>query len=273
MTDLLEPTAVYSWSCRTDGEPSCGQKSVCSSWTPDFILGRKSNSQYSQCCLLLHSNGRLKMDRRASLKWSHPSATSAFPWHLNPDAVTSSFAIKERRRRSRKKKKKKKERGKTKKSTLSFPDEALVYFIRRVSFWLGGKDYCECYIQAYVSKVPWRKCFIYFFISLIFYLSRNRESRWGITDDFATSFLHFSLFSIALWDLANPRPHFLMLSSHLFLCLPCLLPHFTVPCKMVLARPNERDTWPYHWSFRLFTIVRRSSCDPIACWILTQLVN
>ena len=27
----------------------------------------------------------------------------------------------------------------------------------------------------------------------------------------------------------------LLLSSHLFLCLPCLLPPFTVPCKMVLA--------------------------------------
>ena len=53
----------------------------------------------------------------------------------------------------------------------------------------------------------------------------NREGRWGTTDDFATSFLHFSLFSTALWDLPNSRPvHSLMLSSHLFLCPPCLLP-------------------------------------------------
>ena len=59
-----------------------------------------------------------------------------------------------------------------------------------------------------------------------------------------------------------------MLSSHLFLCLPCLLPPFTVPCKMVLARPDERETWPYHCSLRLFTVVRRSSCGEIACWIL-----
>ena len=73
--------------------------------------------------------------------------------------------------------------------------------------------------------------------------SLNREGRWGTTDDFATSFLHFSLFSTALWDLPNSRPvHSLMLSSHLFLCLPCLLPPFTVPCKMVLARPDERET-------------------------------
>ena len=36
--------------------------------------------------------------------------------------------------------------------------------------------------------------------------SLNREGRWGTTDDFATSFLHFSLFSTALWDLPNSRP-------------------------------------------------------------------
>ena len=66
--------------------------------------------------------------------------------------------------------------------------------------------------------------------------SLNREGRWGTTDDFATSFLHFSLFSTVLWDLPNSRPvHSRMLSSHLFLCPPCLLPPFTVPCKMVLA--------------------------------------
>ena len=51
--------------------------------------------------------------------------------------------------------------------------------------------------------------------------SLDREGRWGTTDDVATSFLHFPLFSTALWDLANSRPvHSLMLSSHLFLCLP-----------------------------------------------------
>ena len=100
------------------------------------------------------------------------------------------------------------------------------------------------------------------------HLSLNREGRWGTTDDFATSFLHFSLFSTVLWDLPNSRPvHSLMLFFHLFLCLPCLLPPFTVPCKMVFARPDEPETWPYHCSLRLFTIVRRSSCGSIACWI------
>ena len=89
--------------------------------------------------------------------------------------------------------------------------------------------------------------------------SLNREGRWGTTDDFATSFFspHFPLFSTALWDLANSRPvHFLMLSSHLFLCISCLLSPFIAHCKMILVRPDERDTYPYYFSLRLFTMVR-----------------
>ena len=54
----------------------------------------------------------------------------------------------------------------------------------------------------------------------------------------------------------------------LFFCLPCLRPLFTVPCKMVLARPDERETCQYHFSLYLFTMVMRSSCCPTACWIL-----
>ena len=74
-------------------------------------------------------------------------------------------------------------------------------------------------------------------------LSLNRGDCWGTKEDFTTSFLPSSLFSTALWDLANSRPvHSLMLSSHLFLCLSCLLPPFTVPCKMILASPDERET-------------------------------
>ena len=52
---------------------------------------------------------------------------------------------------------------------------------------------------------------LYLFLSHLFL---NREGRWGTTEDFATSFLHFSLFFTALSDLANFRPvHYLMLSS------------------------------------------------------------
>ena len=100
--------------------------------------------------------------------------------------------------------------------------------------------------------------------SILSHLSLNGEGRWGTTDDFATSFLNFSLFSTSLWDLANSRPfHSLMLSSHLFLCLPGLLPPLTVPYKIILARPDERETWSYYCSLRLFTMVR-FSCGPVA---------
>ena len=71
--------------------------------------------------------------------------------------------------------------------------------------------------------------------------------------------------------LANSRPlNSLMLSSHLFLYLPCFLPPYTVPCNMVLVRPDEREKKPFHCSLCLFTMVR-SSCGPIACWILAHI--
>ena len=103
-------------------------------------------------------------------------------------------------------------------------------------------------------------------------LSLNCMGHWGTKDDFTISFLYFSLFSTAHWDLMICRPvHSPMLSSHIFLCLSCLLSPFTVPYKMVLARHDEQETWPYRWSLHLFTVVRRSSCGPIACWILAQI--
>ena len=68
---------------------------------------------------------------------------------------------------------------------------------------------------------------------LYLHLSLNRQDRWDIADAFTTSFLHFSLLSSVHWDLANSKPvHFLMLSSHLFFRLPCLL----APLKHRLAR-------------------------------------
>ena len=109
------------------------------------------------------------------------------------------------------------------------------------------------------------------------HLFLNREGRLGSTDDFATSFLHFSLFSTALWDLPNSRPvHSLVLSSHLF-CLPYLLPPLTVPCKMVFARPDERETRPYHCSLRLLTMVRNDKDSQtlkfVQMWICESCFN
>ena len=103
------------------------------------------------------------------------------------------------------------------------------------------------------------------------HLFLNRKGRWGTTDDFAINVLHFSLFSTAPWYLPNCRPvHSLMLSSHLFFRLPCLLPPSTVARKMVLATPDKWKTYPYHLRLNIFTMVRRSLCGWIACCILAQ---
>ena len=124
--------------------------------------------------------------------------------------------------------------------------------------------FCACIPTVRVLMPEWQACLhLYTMIVCISHLisshlSLNCEGHWGTSDDFATSFLHSFIFSTALWNLTNSSPvHSLMLSSHLSLCLPCLLPHFTVPCKMVLARPDEWEARPYHCTLRLFKIVKR----------------
>ena len=101
--------------------------------------------------------------------------------------------------------------------------------------------------------------------SLHLHLSPNCKGHWGTTDDFTTSFLHFFPVSTAPWDMRAQGlsiPWCLPISSSV-----CLLPSFTVSCKMVLARPDEQETWrPF--SLHLFMMVRRSSSSPIAYWIL-----
>ena len=73
----------------------------------------------------------------------------------------------------------------------------------------------------------------------------------------------------AIWDLANSRPVHSLLSFHLYSCLPCLPPPFTVPCKMVW--PDLMNGKHDHTTaVCVFTIVRRSSCGPFACWILAR---
>ena len=107
------------------------------------------------------------------------------------------------------------------------------------------------------------------FLSSSSYLSRSLADRWGTTVDFTTSFLHSSRFSAFRSAMFHWRPvHSLMLSSHRFLCLPLRLPPWTVPCGIVLASPDDRVTCPYHFSLRLFTVVKRSSYGPMAFPIL-----
>ena len=101
--------------------------------------------------------------------------------------------------------------------------------------------------------------------------SLNLGGRRDTADDVATIPFHPSLSFAALRESQNPIPvHSLMLSSHLFFCLPLLLAPFTVPCRTFFAMPEDLEMWPYHLSFRLFSMIRRSSCTPIAFWILLR---
>ena len=73
------------------------------------------------------------------------------------------------------------------------------------------------------------------------------EGRRGTTDEFATIPFHLALFSAVLVELAKSIPvHSLILSSHLFFCLPLFLSPFTVPCRIVFAKPEDLETWPNH---------------------------
>ena len=92
--------------------------------------------------------------------------------------------------------------------------------------------------------------------SILFY-PITLEGRRGTTVEFATIPFHLDLFSAALVELAKSIPvHSLILSSHLFFCLPLFLFPFTVPCRIVFAIPEDLETWPNHLSFRFLTRVR-----------------
>ena len=90
------------------------------------------------------------------------------------------------------------------------------------------------------------------------------EGRRDTTDDFVTIPFQLILFSAALVELAKSiLVHSLILSSHLFFCLPLFLCPFTVPCRSVFAKPEDLETWPNHLSFRFLTRIRSSSYSPI----------
>ena len=108
------------------------------------------------------------------------------------------------------------------------------------------------------------------FYSILFY-PITLEGRRGTTDEFATIPFHLDLFSAALVELAKSIPvHSLILSSHLFFCLPLFLFPFTVPCRIVFAKPEDLETWPNHLNFRFLTRVKSSSYSPMAAWIFLR---
>ena len=113
------------------------------------------------------------------------------------------------------------------------------------------------------------------------HLILNRKGCWGTTDDFATSFLHCSLFSTALWDLPNSRPvHSLILSSHLFLCLPCPLHPFTVPWKMVFGQTwfgfeciDELKNWQIRIYSKGFNCSLSKQPTGVGKWFWRETIN
>ena len=97
------------------------------------------------------------------------------------------------------------------------------------------------------------------------------EGRRGTTDEFATNPFHLVLFSAALIELEKSIPvHSLILSTHLFFCLPLFLFPFTLPFRIVFAKPEDLETLPNHLSFRFLTRVRTSSYSPMSAWIFLR---
>ena len=96
----------------------------------------------------------------------------------------------------------------------------------------------------------WYHLFTFFFHSVFKHplitspsphLSRSLARCWGTTVAFTTHFPHSSRFSAVRSMTLQSRPvHSLMLSSHRFLCLPLRFPPCTVPCRIVLASPDDQ---------------------------------
>ena len=111
----------------------------------------------------------------------------------------------------------------------------------------------------------------YVFLHSILFYPITLEGRRGTTDEFETTPFHLVLFSTALVKLAKSIPvHSLILSPHLFFCLPLFLLSFTVPCRIVFAKSEDLKTWPNHLSFRFLTRVRSLSYSPMAAWIFLR---
>ena len=79
-------------------------------------------------------------------------------------------------------------------------------------------------------------------VTILFY-PITLEGRLGTTDEFATNPFHLVLFSAVLVELVKSNSvHSLILSSHLFFCLPLFLFPFSVPCRTVFAKPEDLET-------------------------------
>ena len=150
-------------------------------------------------------------------------------------------------------------------------DNEIGLYIFFSSFRHQGGTLFGYYNQIYhFTYIIWKSGGNQSIYSILFY-PITLEGRRGTTDEFATTPFHLDLFSAALIELAKSIPvHSLILSSHLFFCLPLFLFPFTVPCRIVFAKPEDLETWPNHLSFRFLTRVRSLSYSPMAAWIFLR---
>ena len=71
-------------------------------------------------------------------------------------------------------------------------------------------------------------------------------------------------FTAALVEPGQSIPvHSLILTSHLFFCLPLLLFPSTVPCRIVFAKPEDLETWSNHLRVYFLIVVKSSSYSPM----------
>ena len=65
-------------------------------------------------------------------------------------------------------------------------------------------------------------------------------------------------------------PLFNIVFPPLLLLLPLLFP-FTVPCRVVFAKPEDLEAWEKHLNFHFLTRVSSSSDFPMAAWIFLRI--
>ena len=108
------------------------------------------------------------------------------------------------------------------------------------------------------------------FYSILFY-SITLEGCWGTTDEFATIPFHLVLFSAALVEMAKSIPvHSLILSSHLFFCLPLFLFPFSPVGLSLLNQKTLRHgqtilafvSWPGSGVRHILHWLLGSFCEP-----------
>ena len=113
-------------------------------------------------------------------------------------------------------------------STMRFHIE-LMFILKAIKSYFKGSYYKQNLTLVVISYEIYENSpkALLLFYSILFY-PITLEGRRGTTDEFATIPFHLDLFSAALVELAKSIPvHSLILSSHLFFCLPLFLFPFT----------------------------------------------